>query len=151
MRNNEAPNHVVTKEEFEEYYNNISASIELDAYFVTMMNNAWKLTEESKIGQGTKGWTQQSGASKQGQLSSDLFGRNATTYSKVTKEADVALDANNEALLLNLRVRLAKRGTRGISSISKKFKIADDNGNGTLDKEEFKKAMNDFRIGMNNK
>ena len=56
MRNNEAPNHVVTKEEFEEYYNNISASIEDDAYFTTMMNNAWKLTEESKIGQNQRGW-----------------------------------------------------------------------------------------------
>ena len=64
MRNNEAPNHVVTKEEFEEYYNNISASIEDDAYFSTMMNNAWKLTEESKIGQNQKGWTMQAGASK---------------------------------------------------------------------------------------
>jgi cysteinyl-tRNA synthetase len=151
MRNNEAPNHVVTKEEFEEYYNNISASIEDDAYFTTMMNNAWKLTEESKIGQNTKGWTQQAGASKQGQLSSNLFGRNAATFSKTVREADVDSNATNEALLLNLRERLAKRGTRGISSISKKFKIADDNGNGTLDKDEFKKAMGDFRIGMNDK
>jgi hypothetical protein len=50
MRNNEAPNHVVTKEEFEEYYNNISASIEDDAYFTLMMNNAWKLNDESKQG-----------------------------------------------------------------------------------------------------
>lgn len=64
MRNSEAPNHVVTKEEFEEYYNNISASIEDDAYFTTMMNNAWKLTEESRIGENTRGWTQQAGASK---------------------------------------------------------------------------------------
>ena len=48
MRNNQAPDHVVTKEEFEEYYNNISASIEDDAYFTVMMNNSWKLTDESR-------------------------------------------------------------------------------------------------------
>lgn len=33
MRNNEAPNYVVTKEEFEEYYNNVSCSIDDDMYF----------------------------------------------------------------------------------------------------------------------
>lgn len=48
MRNNEAPNYVVTKEEFEEYYNNISASIDDDAYFAQMMTSAWKLGEGPK-------------------------------------------------------------------------------------------------------
>ena len=33
MRNNEAPDHIVTKAEFEEYYNNVSASIDRDDYF----------------------------------------------------------------------------------------------------------------------
>ena len=50
MRSNDAPNYVVTKEEFEEYYNNVSASIDDDMYFMTMMNNAWKLSEESRQG-----------------------------------------------------------------------------------------------------
>lgn len=50
MRNNDAPNYVVTKEEFEEYYNNISSSIDDDMYFNLMINNAWKLTEESRQG-----------------------------------------------------------------------------------------------------
>lgn len=49
----------------------------------------------------------------------------------------------------HIRTKIAARGARGIAGISKKFKIADDNGNGTLDKEEFKKAMHDFRIGLN--
>ena len=48
----------------------------------------------------------------------------------------------------NLRTRIAKRGARGLAGIGK---IADDNRSGTLDKEEFKKAMHDFRIGMNDK
>lgn len=35
----------VTYEEFEEYYNNVSISIDDDRYFELMMNNAWKLHE----------------------------------------------------------------------------------------------------------
>ena len=48
MRNNEAPNYVVTKEELDEYYNNISASIDDDAYFQQMMISAWKLDQGAK-------------------------------------------------------------------------------------------------------
>ena len=47
-----------------------------------------------------------------------------------------------------MRTKIAKRGARGISGIGKKFKIADDNRSGSLDSEEFKKAMHDFRIGL---
>jgi len=43
MRNNDAPDHIVTKDEFDEYYNNVSASIDRDDYFATMMNSAWNL------------------------------------------------------------------------------------------------------------
>ena len=57
MRTNEAPDHVVTKEEFTEYYNNISCSIDDDMYFTLMISNAWKLTEESRAGTGQKGWS----------------------------------------------------------------------------------------------
>jgi metallophosphoesterase superfamily enzyme len=34
---------VVTKEEWNEYYTNVSSSIDRDDYFELMMNNAWKL------------------------------------------------------------------------------------------------------------
>lgn len=53
MRNNDAPDHIVTKEEFEEYYNNISSSIDRDDYFELMMNSAWNL-DGSRV--TTKGW-----------------------------------------------------------------------------------------------
>src|SRR6185312_11702676 len=43
----------VTKEEWEEYYNNISASIDSDQYFELMMNSAWNL-DGSKVTK--KGW-----------------------------------------------------------------------------------------------
>jgi len=60
-------------------------------------------------------------------------------------------NSNEEQLLDNLRERLAKRGARAITSIGRKFKIADDNNSRTLDQAEFRKAMHDFRIGMNDR
>jgi hypothetical protein len=54
-------------------------------------------------------------------------------------------------LLEQVQNKLIQRGPRGISSIGRKFKIADDNNSKSLDKDEFKKAMNDFRCGLNPK
>lgn len=57
IRNNTAPDHIVTKEEFEEYYNNVSASIDDDDYFALMMTNAWNLDNKTY----GKAWAGQSG------------------------------------------------------------------------------------------
>ena len=37
----------VTPEEFHEYYNNVSASVDNDQYFELMMINSWKLYGEA--------------------------------------------------------------------------------------------------------
>ena len=66
QRNNSAPDHIVTKEEFIEYYNNISSSIDNDQYFELMMNNTWKINEGDRT--YGKGWSNagESGAPKGG-------------------------------------------------------------------------------------
>jgi len=38
-------NHIITLEEFLEYYNNISANIDNDQYFITLIVNGYKLYE----------------------------------------------------------------------------------------------------------
>ena len=55
IRNNEGPDHIVTKEEFEEYYTNVSSSIDNDQYFELMMNNAWKINDGDRT--YAKGWS----------------------------------------------------------------------------------------------
>jgi len=146
MRSNDAPNYVVTKEEFEEYYNNVSASIDDDMYFMTMMNNAWKLTEESRQGQGTKGWSSAS-AQPRAKQDSNIFGR-PQAKTAAAEEVGVPKNATEAQLLEHIRKKIAARGARGIAGIGRKFKIADDNNSKALDVEEFKKAMHDFRIGL---
>ena len=39
----------ITREEFIEYYNNISCSIDNDNYFTLMMNNAWNLDGRADV------------------------------------------------------------------------------------------------------
>ena len=139
MRNNEAPNYVVTKEEFDEYYNNISASIDDDAYFQAMMISAWKLDQAAKPQQTAK------------PADNDIFGNTARRNAPKEEEADLDLNANESQLLTHIQTRIAKRGARGIQGIQRKFKIADDDNSKSLDLDEFGKAMHDFRIGLSAK
>ena len=54
LNDNKSKDRSITMEEWIEYYNNISASIDEDKYFETMMNNAWNL--EGKTGGNKKAW-----------------------------------------------------------------------------------------------
>lgn len=144
MRNNNAPNYVVTKEEFDEYYNNVSMSIDDDQYFTLMMNNAWKLTEESRMGSAKKSWSNQSPGPRG---DNNIFNRPKPVAQK--EEAGMVANATEAQVIEHIRKKIAARGARGLSGIAKKFKIADDNNSKSLDAGEFKKAMHDFRIGLN--
>ena len=47
----------VTLEEFVEYYEGVSMSIDDDAYFEVMMNNAWRMNENTTSLNEKKGWS----------------------------------------------------------------------------------------------
>jgi len=57
MTNNER-DYRVTKEEFIEYYTNVSASIDDDMYFSAMMNAAWNISgDAAQYKAYAKGWS----------------------------------------------------------------------------------------------
>lgn len=170
MRNNNAPDYIVTREEFEEYYNNVSCSIDDDEYFALMMNNAWNL-DGSMIHQ--KGWSnnnssgakqslqQSAGARPQSSAQTKLH---ATTTPKSESARSVASSQHMrgtprvsqaqkhsvdfDTCLEKFRNKIKSRGARGIMGIGRLFRIYDDNGNGSIDLEEAKKAFQELRVGI---
>ena len=156
-RNNNAPDHIVTKEEFEEYYNNISSSCPNDDYFELMMNNAWKLNDGNKT--YGKGWaTENSGKSTFGTMRQPQPVPRPNTSQRIfnspgiapKKAAPIQEDMNysEKQLVEAFRKALAKRGGRGIFGLGRQFKIADDDNSKALSLDEFKKCVHDFRVGI---
>jgi len=150
MRNNNAPDHVVTKEEFEEYYNNVSASIDRDDYFETMMNSAWNL-DGARVTK--KGWGADNTSKAKGSKPARGEANPVTGYQRPaqTKVEEPPMNYSQAQLMEVFRKKLAARGSRGIMGLGRQFKIADDDGSKNLNVDEFKKAVHDFRVGLNAK
>ena len=163
MRNEETPDHVVSKDEWVEYYNNVSASIDNDEYFALMMNNAWNLDgsmdvnkkkgwkgEEQKGGGGgasrggPRGGASRGGARGGGGGAAAAMGGGASR----AQEDTPPMNMTEAQLMDRFREKLAKRGNRGIMGLGRSFKIADDDRSGNLGMEEFQKAIHDFRVGL---
>ena len=160
MRNSETPDHVVDKDEWVEYYNNVSASIDRDDYFALMMNNAWNLDgsmdankkggwkgeEEGGAGGARRGAPSRGaarGGASRGGAAAAMGGGAAS------REAEMPPMNMTEAQMMDhFREKLAKRGNRGIMGLGRSFKIADDDRSGNLGMEEFQKAIHDFRVGF---
>ena len=157
----------ITREEFQEYYENISCSIDLDDYFELMMTNAWKLGERPKY-EGQKGWSNKDETPK-GLKDSVAARKNQTgpvsqnapwgisegptdyTTSNSSKNPPMKIGKGGSNLLAAFREGVAKRGCRGIMSLRRSFMIADDNNNKEIDKAEFTKLCKDYRIAVDEK
>ena len=162
MRNSETPDHVVSKDEWVEYYNNVSASIDRDDYFALMMNNAWNLDgsmdvnkkkgwkgEEQKGGGGGSRAGPRGGASRGGARGGAAAAMGGGSSGAGGNTDDTPPMNMTEAQLMDrFREKLAKRGSRGIMGLGRSFKIADDDRSGNLGMEEFQKAIHDFRVGL---
>jgi len=146
----------VTREEFLEYYNNISSSIDLDEYFEVMMNNAWKLTpqpEYMKNKAQTVNVPTQS-ANKQVKKSAAPWGISDQKTSYETsnlgrgpsgKQKDVAREDQAVEKFRNI---LKARGSRGIMALRRCFMICDDDSSRNLNFYELDKICNDYKIDL---
>jgi Ca2+-binding EF-hand superfamily protein len=157
----------VTREEFLEYYNNISMSIDNDDYFEAMMTNAWKLPGATNVNPNatSKGWNQDYTDTKSnirkevrpqsGRGLNTPFGISdePTNYSTSLRpqmgQKSNTFSKTGDDVLVKFREKLASRGTRGIMGIRRSFKICDDNNSGTIDFNEFRKLIKDYRIDLN--
>ena len=63
-----------------------------------------------------------------------------------TEEEDSQLPSSGDPILDSLRAQLKKHGAAGIAGLSRKFRIMDDNQNGTLDLAEFVKGMKECKV-----
>ena len=139
----------VTMEEFEEYYNNVSASVDNDQYFELMMTNAWKLGEQAPRQQAWKA-DYAAGQKRTENRSGPPYGvvQGSNDYSTTSKPKAVTPGGPVEHLLDGLREKLASRGARGFIGMSRQFKIIDDDGSKCLNLPEFQKALRDFRVNL---
>ena len=146
----------VTKEEFEEYYNNISACIDDDRYFELMMNNSWKLNEQPAQRAAWKGEVSSGpnfarGTKRNYQRSQAPWGTDEEPTDYFTSSRPTTRQGNArgaEETVQKMRSRLAARGSRGFIGLSRQFKIMDDDNSKSLDFNEFWKAMRDFRVDI---
>jgi Ca2+-binding EF-hand superfamily protein len=162
----EAPDHIVTREEWQEYYENVSMSIDDDAYFELMMNNCWRINSHTTGNNEKKGWSNKEESDNKQKNVQENYGRkfvsknnesnnNNDSPKKSTGKQPQQQNNNNEEtssnehpVLEKFRQKLMSRGGRGIIGLSRQFKIFDDNNNKTLEFDEFSKACKDFKIEL---
>jgi Ca2+-binding EF-hand superfamily protein len=133
----------ITKDEFLEYYNNVSASIDDDKYFEQMMTAAWKLSGATTT-QGA--WRSEYAANKEkGKSSQTPYGTSeapvdykstTTTHHTNAKEDVKSVAAGTKTkstespqkgaekqLVETFRTCLLSRGARGIFGLRRVFKV----------------------------
>jgi Ca2+-binding EF-hand superfamily protein len=123
----------LTLTQFIEYYSNIAAFID-DLKFTEIMNSIWNLKNT------TSTTSLKSFSSKNNVYASHLSGVIDGSGNGNGNDTDAVLD--------QLKEQLKSRGVRGFVGLQRKFKIIDDDNNGTLNLVEFKKAMKECGLKL---
>ena len=134
---------VITIEEFQEYYENVSMTIQDDAYFELLMNNAWKMGLNTTYNNDKKSWKND----ENGNLSEkyqEKFGDKRPGYNPEEEERE-----KNEYILIKFINEIRNLGSTSLISLFKQFKANDDNNTKELELYEFSKSLQEFETELN--
>ena len=156
----------VTLDEFIDYYNYVSMGIEDDNYFISLIQNSWKLNPYYKYNQTGENISSNNfneisyshGNIKNKKIrigaAAAPFGTDMTPNTEDKREfyyqqEPIKEGTNKEISPIEVfRTTLKKRGIRGIMAMRRAFIIADDNDSKTLTLPEFIKFCHDYRIPL---
>ena len=157
----------VTLDEFLDYYNYISMGIEDDAYFISLIQNSWKLNPYYKYNQNDINSNNFNEISySHGNLknikirigaAAAPFGTDMTPNTEDKRpfyyqfEQNENIPVNDISPIDIFRTALKKRGIRGIMAMRRAFMIADENDTKTLSLPEFIKFCHDYRMPITGK
>jgi Ca2+-binding EF-hand superfamily protein len=122
---------IITIEEFQEYYENVSMTIDDDAYFELLMNNAWKMGLNTTYNNDKKSWNNKD--------------ENEDNKPGANKEEE---NDKNEYVLIKFINEIKNLGTTSLISLLKQFKLNDFNNTKELELYEFTKSLHEFETEL---
>ena len=159
----------VTLDEFIDYYNFISMGIEDDAYFISLIQNSWKLNPYYKYNQNGQNdltninlneisYTHGNIKNKKIRVGAAAapFGTDMTPNTEDKRPFYYHIEQNEKiekeiSPIDIFRTAIKKRGIRGIMAMRRAFMIADENDSKTLSLPEFIKFCHDYRMPITGK
>ena len=136
---------IITLEEFMEYYENVSMTIDSDEYFEIMLTNGWNLNENQK---NKKGWTNKN---EEEELNNKNLAENYQEKFGNRRPGQTEEEYREEKVgdaLKKFKKEILSRGSGGLISLNRQFKLFDENNSKTLDYEEFAHALKEYKIDL---
>ena len=137
---------IITLEEFMEYYENVSMTIDNDEYFEIMLANGWNLNQNQN--QYNKGWSNKEEEPEENKknLAENYQERFGNRRPGQTEEE--AKEENVMTALKKFKKEILSRGSGGLISLNRQFKLFDENNSKTLDYDEFSRALKEYKISL---
>ena len=139
---------IITLEEFMEYYENVSMTIDDDEYFEIMINNGWGLNQNQNQNRYDKGW---SNKNEEDEVNNKNLAENYAQKFGNRRPGQTEEEAKEErtsSSLKKFKKEIISRGNGGIIYLGKQFKAFDTNNSKTLDYEEFSNALKEYKVEL---